>query len=41
MLNYEQVDFSDFSSDFPDIPDLEDILNSEHMDNIKHEAWFA
>ena len=50
MLHYEQMDFSDISSDFPDImmttsdddiPHLEDISNSEHMDNIQHEAQFA
>ena len=44
------MDISDMSSDLPDImmtmsnddiPDLVDILNSEHLDNIQHTAWFA
>ena len=47
---YEQMDFSDILLNSPDIMmttsendihDLEDILNSEHLDNIQHKAWFA
>ena len=50
VLNYEQMDFSDISADLPDIvttmsdddiPYHVDFLNSEHLDNIQHKAWFA
>ena len=44
------MEFSDISSDLPDImmttsdddiPGLVNILDSEHLDNIQHGAWFA
>ena len=50
VINYELMDFSDISSDLPeimttmsdnDIPDLVDNLDSEHLDNIQHDVWFA
>ena len=50
VLNYEQMDFSHISIDLPavmttmndeEIPYLVELLNSEHLDNIQHETWFA